>query len=171
MLTSGEVQATQHALDMIAAERDALMAQAGISARITSAFTSIFTGADPASTVAGAAARVSAAYDAALDLRNAAFESPDDAHEEALQIVEVARRISGVSDSIATAADKAGVSGAAAQTVDNAVIYMGEKAKAVYEQAISASKWLIVGLVAVAVILIFPYAARAVQGGRAIVGK
>jgi hypothetical protein len=168
VLTSGEVQATQEALDRIAAERDSLAAQAGIGDRIASAFMSVFTGADPTSTVASAYASVSAAYDAALDLRNSAFESPDEEHEAALRIVDMANSLRGQSEVIAAAADKATASGATVKKAEEAVNWLGKKAQDVYDAAKASSKWIIIGLVAVAVILVFPYV---VKGGRAIAGK
>jgi hypothetical protein len=154
VLTPGEIGATQAALDRIAAERDSLAAQAGIGARITSAFSSLFTGTDPADTLASAAASMAAYYDAARDLRNAAFESPEEEHEAALMIVDMANRVAGSASQVEQAADLSSASGAVRHTVEEAVDYVGQAARTAYDSALSASKWIVVGLAALAVVVV-----------------
>jgi methyl-accepting chemotaxis protein len=156
MLTSGEIQATQAALDRIAAERDSLLSQASIPNRIENAFTAIFTGRDDSSTIVGVAARVSAAYDTAKQLRDAAVESPEEAHEEALMIVQLANTVDGTASQIESATSTVGqIEGTAAHISDavtQATHAISDAAGPLFNDILSGSKWIIVGLVAVAVI-------------------
>jgi hypothetical protein len=154
MLTGPEIASTQGALDAIAAERDSLRSQSSLGERVAGAFRDALGFGDPVSTVASAADAVGALYDSAKSLRDAAVESPDPAHEEALWIVQMANEVRGVGSKVEQDVDKASISTVVEDQARAAAQAAGQFAADAFDRAVSGAKWAIVGLVALAAIVL-----------------
>lgn len=166
MLEPGEIAATQAALDRALVQVQAAEAAASSGRNILGTLAGLFstgpTALDDAASTSGLLAAASARdlYDGLVRARNAAAESPDPAHEEALQIVELANRLSGSGTSSAIAQSAAAADAAAivvgsirdtARQVQNVGQHVGEA-------FVPTVKWLAVALAALAVVAVVRYA-------------